>query len=374
MVFRLRNLGLALAMAAVAGAAWAQGSQTGTLTGRVESADGQPLPGVTVAVSAPSLQGERTAVTTENGDYIFKGLPAGRYKVSFTLSGFSTRRSDDERRDRPELDRERHPLGGLRAGDGHGHRRRAVRAGDDADGSDAHRPRDVDTLATGRALEQIADLAPGLTDNTPNAGQVTIAGGFAYDNVFMLDGVDITDSTFGSPNDVFIEDAIEETQVITSGVSAEFGRFGGGVINAITKRGGNEFSGQLPHRLHQSLLARRDAASRTRQETTRESRLGKVFQATLGGPIVRDRLWFFLAGRKENRNTQGTFPFSGVHVPGKARRQAPGGEAHRHRRAPTTPCRACTRRTGRRTRRPPSISASRPAPTTSPSSRRASSW
>ena len=82
MVFRLRNLGLALAMAAVAGAAWAQGSQTGTLTGRVESADGQALPGVTVAVNSPSLQGERTAVTTENGDYIFKGLPAGRYKVA----------------------------------------------------------------------------------------------------------------------------------------------------------------------------------------------------------------------------------------------------------------------------------------------------
>src|SRR4030095_11660687 len=102
---------------------------------------------------------------------------------------------------------------------------------------------EVDTLAPGRTLEQIADLAPGLTDNTPNAGQVTIAGGFAYDNVFMLGGVDIADSTLGSPNDLFSEDAIEETQVITSGVSAEFGRFGGGVINAITKRGGNAFSG-----------------------------------------------------------------------------------------------------------------------------------
>ena len=62
----------------------------GTLTGRVESADGQALPGVTVAVSAPSLQGERSATTTANGDYIFKGLPAGRYRVTFTMSGFST--------------------------------------------------------------------------------------------------------------------------------------------------------------------------------------------------------------------------------------------------------------------------------------------
>jgi hypothetical protein len=171
--------------------------------------------------------------------------------------------------------------------------------------------RDVDTLATGRNLEQIADLAPGLTDNTPNAGQVTISGGFAYDNVFMIDGVDITDSTFGSPNDVFIEDAIEETQVITSGVSAEFGRFGGGVINAVTKRGGNDFSGSF--RVDFTNPSWRDETPKEEEEDEpRESRLSKVFQATLGGPIMKDRLWFFVAGRTEERNTQGTFPFSGV--------------------------------------------------------------
>ena len=110
---------------------------------------------------------------------------------------------------------------------------------------------------------------------------------------------------------MFIEDAIEETQVITSGVSAEFGRFGGGVINAITKRGGNEFSGSF--RTDFTNPSWRDETPfEDEAETERESRLGKVFQATLGGPIVKDRLWFFVAGRKENRNTQGTFPFSGV--------------------------------------------------------------
>ena len=310
MVFRSRLLGLALAMAAVAGPLWAQGSQTGTLTGRVESSDGQPLPGVTVAVSAPSLQGERTAVTTENGDYIFKGLPAGRYKVTFTLSGFST----VDRTTSVEIAQSSTVNASL-----------AVASVQETVTVTADAPsalettqtgttltaRDVDTLATGRAIEQIADLSPGLTDNTPNAGQVTIAGGFAYDNVFMLDGVDITDSTFGSPNDVFIEDAIEETQVITNGVSAEFGRFGGGVINAITKRGGNEFSGSF--RTDFTNPSWRDETPfEDEEETVRESRLGKVFQATLGGPIVKDRLWFFLAGRMEDRNTQDTFPFSGV--------------------------------------------------------------
>ena len=197
MVFRLRNLGLALALAAVAGSAWAQGSQTGTLTGRVDSTDGQPLPGVTVSVSAPSLQGERTVVTTANGDYIFKGLPTGRYKVSFTLSGFST----GERTTTVEIAQSSTVNATLSVASV---QETVVVTADAPSALETTQTgatlsaRDVDTLATGRVLEQIADLAPGLTDNTPNAGQVTIAGGFAYDNVFMIDGVDITDSTFGS--------------------------------------------------------------------------------------------------------------------------------------------------------------------------------
>ena len=61
----------------------------------------------------------------------------------------------------------------------------------------------------------------------------------------MLNGVDVNDNLFGTPQNLFIEDAIEETQVLTSGISAEYGRFSGGVINAITKSGGNTFSGSF---------------------------------------------------------------------------------------------------------------------------------
>ena len=59
----------------------------------------------------------------------------------------------------------------------------------------------------------------------------------------MINGVDINDNLFAQPQNLFIEDAIEETQVLTSGISAEYGRFTGGVVNAITKSGGNTFSG-----------------------------------------------------------------------------------------------------------------------------------
>ena len=68
--------------------AFAQGAQTGTITGTVQSADGLSLPGVTVTVTSPALQGMRTAVTDVNGVYILKGLPPGHYTVNFEISSF----------------------------------------------------------------------------------------------------------------------------------------------------------------------------------------------------------------------------------------------------------------------------------------------
>ena len=88
----------------------------------------------------------------------------------------------------------------------------------------------------------LAELTPGLTDNTPNQNQVTIGGGFAYDNKFLVDGVDVNDNVFGQPNGLFIEEGIQEVQVLTSGIS-RIRPFGGGVVNVITRSGGNLFSG-----------------------------------------------------------------------------------------------------------------------------------
>ena len=95
----------------------------------------------------------------------------------------------------------------------------------------------------------IALLSPNVTDNTPNAGQLTIAGAFAYDNVFLVDGVDVNDNLFGDANNLFIEDAIEETQVLTSGISAEYGRFSGGVDQRRHQARRQHVLRQLPRRL-----------------------------------------------------------------------------------------------------------------------------
>src|SRR5918999_4799284 len=69
--------------------ALAQGSQTGIIQGRVTDQEGLVLPGATVSVTSPNLQGARTVVTDETGNYIVRGLPSGRYQVRIELSGMS---------------------------------------------------------------------------------------------------------------------------------------------------------------------------------------------------------------------------------------------------------------------------------------------
>jgi hypothetical protein len=306
-----RNLLLVLALVlATAGLSFAQGSQSGVLTGTVTSTDKAPVPGVTVTIKSDSLLGTRSSVTDANGSYIFKGLPPGQYKVTMELAGFATVEksvtvalagtiSADASMSVASVQEtvtvtaeSTSPLTTTQVGAN-------------------YKQEMIDSLATARTIFGVAQLAPGLSTNTPNAGQVTIAGNFAFDNVFLLDGVDINDNLFGTANNLFIEDALEETQILTSGISAEYGRFGGGVINAVTKRGGNKFAGSFRANLSKPSW---------RDETPREVELGvergdtlsKFYEATLGGPIIKDHLWFFAAGRKENSATESTLPETGL--------------------------------------------------------------
>jgi hypothetical protein len=306
-----RHLWLVAALVlATAGGVFAQGTQTGTLSGTVLSSDKAPLPGVTISIKSPALLGTRTVVTDANGGYIFKGVPPGRYTATFELAGFAT----VERTINVDL-------GATVPADA----TLSVASVQESVTVSAEAPTPltttqvganykqqmIDSLAIGRNISSVALLAPGLTGNTPNTGQVTIGGNFAYDNVFLVDGVDVNDNLFGTANTVFIEEAIEETQVLTSGISAEYGRFGGGVINTVTKRGGNNFSGSF--RVNFTNPSWRDETPiETQQGVDRLDKLNKFYEATLGGPIIKDRLWFFAAGRKENSDTQSTLPESGL--------------------------------------------------------------
>ena len=303
----LRTLLLVLACS---GLAQAQGTQTGVISGQARSGDGLAFPGVNVTVKSPSLQGARTALTDANGGYIFKALPPGAYSVLFEVTGMQT----VEKKVSLELGRTLSVDATLQVGSVEEEVTVTAEAPgilETTSGGANYKAEDIDALATGRNVQAIAELAPGLTDNTPNAGQVTISGSFAYDNVFLVDGVDVNDNLFGTANNLFIEDAIEEQQVLTSAVSAEFGRFGGGVINTVTKRGGNDFSGSFRISFSNAGWTSESPYEKSKG-IEREGPTNRIYEATLGGPLVKDKLWFFLAGRRAFTETQGIWPDLGT--------------------------------------------------------------
>ncbi len=278
-----------------------QGS-SGTLTGIV-STEGAALPGVTVTVSSPALQGSRTAVTNENGAYNFPALPPGMYSVLFELEGMSsvTRQVQVTLAQTQRAD----------ASLGVSSLAEAITVTADApsviETTDISANFDsdfIEKLPVRRTILGAANLAPGVSDGIGE--QITISGAPSYENLYLVNGAVVNDSIRGQPESVFIEDAIQETTVLTGSVSAEYGRFTGGVVSAITKSGGNEFSGSIRDNLEND-----DWVNKTpfAAEADHIDDISQVWEATLGGRIIRDRLWFFGAGRQrefsETRQTQG---------------------------------------------------------------------
>jgi hypothetical protein len=301
---------LAGAMALVAGLAHgvhAQGLQTGVITGTITSNDGLSMPGATITVASPALQGTLSAVTDVNGIYVVRGLPPGDYTVTIEMDGMATaKRPTSVPLGRTvQVDATMTPAA---VAEQVTVRADAVPVVTNPTIGANFNTKLINELPTGRTPFTIAELAPGLTDNGPNAGQLTIGGAFAYDNVFLINGVDVNDNIFGTNNNLFIEDAIEETQVLTSGISAEYGRFSGGVINIVTKRGGDIYSGSYRHNLSNASWTD-ETPFETRQ---RPDRYSNALEGTFGGPILRAKAWFFSAGRYENSTEGRTFLQTGI--------------------------------------------------------------
>jgi hypothetical protein len=297
---------IALVMGLASGT-YAQGLQTGVITGTITSNDGLSMPGASITIESPALQGTQSAVTDVNGIYVVRGLPPGEYTVTIAMDGMAT----VKRATRVQLGRTIQVDAALAPA---AIAEQVTVRGESAPvvtnptiGANFNTAL-INQLPTGRTPFTIAELAPGLTDNGPNAGQITIAGAFAYDNVFLINGVDVNDNIFGTNNNLFIEDAIEETQVLTSGISAEYGRFSGGVVNVVTKRGGDIFSGSYRHNLSNAAWTD-EVPFETRQ---RPNRYSNALEGTFGGPILRAKAWFFSAGRYENSTEGRTFTQTGI--------------------------------------------------------------
>jgi hypothetical protein len=267
--------------------ALAQKGSTVDMTGYVSSG-GQRLSGVTVTLRSESLQGSRVTTTGANGGFLIPFLPPGTYEADFELDGFTAVRkivpvslATTARLDvdlQPATVRE-----SITVGD------RAPVATDVSIATNL-RAAAIDRLPVRRDLRSIALLSPGAS----MARALMIGGAPSWDSLFLVNGMVVNEYQTNQPHVVIFEDAVEEVVVLSGGIPAEYGRFTGGVVSAITKTGGNELHGALRDRISNDAW---QALTPWPGHARPRSQANHALEGTLGGYLRRDRVWFFVAAR-----------------------------------------------------------------------------
>ncbi len=298
-MFTKRPLGWALFAAAlllVPAVAFSQ-SSTGQITGRVVDENGESLPGVVATATSPAAQGEKQAVSGENGQFRLVALPPGVYSVTFSLEGFQDVVQEDIKvniagttplavtlnstftdtvvvtgSDRPLINTASTESG--------------VTLSQDF----------FEDLPTGRNYVTAAQVAPGAQTD---ASGTTFYGSTGAENAYYIDGVNTTGVELGQQGKRLNFEFIQEVQVKTAGYDAEYGRNTGGIIEVVTKSGGNELSGDIfgywdDDSLEADLSSEADAGA-VSGSTRTVGRNETDFGFDVGGAIKKDKLWYFIA-------------------------------------------------------------------------------
>ena len=269
----------------------AQEGMTAELTGRVSS-KGQPLPGVTITLRSNALQAARIALTGANGGYLFPLLPPGQFNMRVALDGFSAVeenvRATLAETSRVDIELSPSPVIETINVDS-----RSAQVPASLVISTNVRASELERLPVVRDIRSAVLLSPAANQLGQKQG-ILISGAASWDSLYLVDGVPVNEYLSGQPNNLFIGDAIEEITLLTGNISAEYGRFTGGVVTTLTRSGGNEFHGSL-----RDTVANGAWTSRSPEQTAAPlDRANHGVEATLGGFLLKDRLWFFAAGRE----------------------------------------------------------------------------
>jgi outer membrane receptor protein involved in Fe transport len=283
-------------------AVWAQSSTQATLVGLIVDKDGNPMPGVTVtAVSPSTAMAPAATITDGDGRYRISPLtPADDYIVTAELPGFAKIVQSPVNLDPGKTTTVSLSL---------------VPSTDMTEKITVTGKGDIVDVAStktatvfnsefieglpilGRTYQDILTLAPGVTD-TDGDGNPNVNGARATDFQTRVDGANTTDPVSGTFGTNLNLESIAEIEIITTGASAEFSQAQGGFANIITKSGGNELEGSFKF-FFQSDLFDNDGANNNDQT---DSNLFAGLDGfndirpflTVGGPILRDRLWYFV--------------------------------------------------------------------------------
>jgi outer membrane receptor protein involved in Fe transport len=296
---------LASALALFAFSAMAQTSTTGSIEGLVTDQNGAAVRGATVMVTSPNLISAQTATSNDAGRYQILNLPPGAYKVTIEASGFAKFEKDgvgvnlgrtssvDAPLSLPTATASVTVTGGA-----------AVDTAANTTGSNVSTEQ-FSNFPTQRTVQGLYTIAPtvtrsGLRDATGRDRDPSVAGSSGPENNYILDGVNTSDPAFGGSGANLPFEFVQEVEIKTGAYGAEYGKSTGGIFNVITKSGTNEFHGDLfGYGTTKSLVGDVKNFPFTGSSANGFSEVD--LGGDIGGPIAKDKLWFFAAFNPQKR-------------------------------------------------------------------------
>ena len=314
--------------------------QGGSIQGVVRDASGGVLPGVTIEARSSSAVGVSTTITDTHGEFRFPALPSGIYEITAALQGFTTKKLPDVQLQLGQILKLDVPLQVAAVAE------TVLVTGESPvidvkqNAATASITKDViDLIPKGRDFTSVVTTAPGANDETKSGG-LQIDGSSGAENRFIVDGMDTTALRTGVSNKTLYTDFIAEVQVKSSGYAAEYGGSTGGVISAITKSGGNDFHGSAGTYFRGNGLRgpvrpiwRINSTDNVTAEFVTNTGSGTPSATSpmagndaddwsnwnpigdLGGPILRDRIWFYAGYSRNDNRMQRTATFRNSPVP-----------------------------------------------------------
>ena len=285
---------------------------TSTIIGVVTDAStGKPVEGAVVIATSPNLQGEQTAVTSKDGSFRITLLPPGQYKLAVQIAGFRPGERSDIRLG---LDKT------LRANMAvvpeavtleeqvvkTGTQAPVINVGSAETGAVISRDF-VAAIPVGRTFESVAVTVPGAQADALGIG---FSGGQSLDNAYILDGLNVADPVYAGNSSAMLTNFTEEIDVKTGSFMAEYGRATGGVVNVVTKSGSNEFHGSVFSNLRPDWMVKPSGIpagtagySLWYQERPQRGSYYADYGFEVGGPIKKDKLWFYAGFAPTNTRT-----------------------------------------------------------------------